>query len=463
MTTTETRRWPGYGAVWRWHFYAGLFCIPFVLWLASTGSIYLFREEIEHFIDRPYAHVAATGAAKPAADQVAAAVAAVPGSVLHTYIVPRTQQEAVQILVGVGAHQTRVYVNPNSLAVLKTEDEEGRLMQILFRLHGELMAGARGSYLVELAASWTIVMILSGLFLWWPRSQGLAGVLYPRLGSGGRRFWRDIHAVTGLWVSIFALFLLISGLPWAKSWGTYLRGIRAVVERTVGPQDWSGGAEADASARKAEDSDIRAVIDVHAEHTGHTPAQHAAMAYGPIDRIIEAARPVQLAPPVLITPPRSTDGRWGARSDAANRPLRTDLVIDGGTGAIVSRKDFAQRALADRLVGYGVAAHEGRLFGIANQMIGLFTALGLITVAISSVVLWWRRKPSDVLGAPPVVGRYPVAAGFVSLMVVLGALLPLLGASMIFVLIAEAVILRRLPKARSWLGLTTPAAPSKSA
>jgi uncharacterized iron-regulated membrane protein len=38
MSISDTsRRWPDYGAVWRWHFYAGLFCIPFILWLACTG------------------------------------------------------------------------------------------------------------------------------------------------------------------------------------------------------------------------------------------------------------------------------------------------------------------------------------------------------------------------------------------------------------------------------------------
>ena len=26
-----------YRAVWRWHFYPGLLCLPFVLWLAATG------------------------------------------------------------------------------------------------------------------------------------------------------------------------------------------------------------------------------------------------------------------------------------------------------------------------------------------------------------------------------------------------------------------------------------------
>ena len=33
--------------VWRWHFYAGLFCIPFVLWLSVTGTIFLFHPQIQ--------------------------------------------------------------------------------------------------------------------------------------------------------------------------------------------------------------------------------------------------------------------------------------------------------------------------------------------------------------------------------------------------------------------------------
>ena len=36
-----------YNAVWRWHFYAGVFCVPFVIWLALTGTIYLWKPQIE--------------------------------------------------------------------------------------------------------------------------------------------------------------------------------------------------------------------------------------------------------------------------------------------------------------------------------------------------------------------------------------------------------------------------------
>ncbi|MEE7567672.1 biotin/lipoyl-binding protein, partial [Xanthomonas sp. Kuri4-3] len=35
---TAARRWRGYRAVWRWHFYAGLLVLPLLAWLALTGA-----------------------------------------------------------------------------------------------------------------------------------------------------------------------------------------------------------------------------------------------------------------------------------------------------------------------------------------------------------------------------------------------------------------------------------------
>lgn len=36
-----------YRAVWRWHFYSGLITLPFLILLAVTGGLYLFRAEID--------------------------------------------------------------------------------------------------------------------------------------------------------------------------------------------------------------------------------------------------------------------------------------------------------------------------------------------------------------------------------------------------------------------------------
>jgi uncharacterized iron-regulated membrane protein len=440
---------PSYDMVRRWHFYAGLFSIPFVLWLSLTGSVYLFRPQIEALIDRPHARVLAADAPRAtAAAQAAAAVAAVPGSVLHRYQLPETRRQAVQVIVGrPDGEEVRVYVHPGTLAVLKSVEEQDRLMRIVFRLHGELYAGAWGSYLVELAASWTIVMILTGLFLWWPRGGGLAGVLYPRLRGGKRRLWRDLHGVTGFWVSAMALFLLVSGLPWAKSWGAYLKAVRSVAEGQAPRQDWSSGHGGVGGNRGTQ-----AMRGEHAEHGGMTMA-HPRIDYAPLDRVVTAVAPLRLAGPVLIATPAGAGEPWTAKSDAADRPLRADLTVDGATGRVLSRKDFGQRKTIDRLVGWGVAIHEGQAFGWMNQLLNLLTAAGLSLVSVGAVVLWWRRRPAGTLGAPPARAGRRAGAALVAAVVLLGVLLPLFGLSLVAVLVTERLVLRRAEGLRRWLGL----------
>ncbi|MEE3623963.1 PepSY domain-containing protein [Nitrospirillum sp. BR 11752] len=266
------RPWLDLRAVWRWHFYAGLFCIPFIVWLSLTGALYLFKPQVEALIDRPYDTLTITGPWASASDQARAGVAAVPGGVLNAYELPKGPDSATRVIVGRGTEQFRVYIHPQTLAILKVVSEDDRLMRIVFRLHGELMMGDKGSFVVEMAASWAIVMILTGLYLWWPRqADGLAGVLYPRLGRGGRTFWRDLHAVVGLWVSFFALFLLLSGLPWSKNWGAYFKEIRQITGTAVAKQDWTTGRSGELAERLAMNGGAAAGGE-HAGHHGHAPA-----------------------------------------------------------------------------------------------------------------------------------------------------------------------------------------------
>ena len=44
-------------AVWRWHFFAGLLVLPFLLWLAVTGALYLYKPEIERQVYADWIHI----------------------------------------------------------------------------------------------------------------------------------------------------------------------------------------------------------------------------------------------------------------------------------------------------------------------------------------------------------------------------------------------------------------------
>src|SRR5690606_19690096 len=71
---------------------------------------------------------------------------------------------------------------------------------------------------IEVVAGWAIVLVVSGIFLWWPRGRA-GGVFSLRGRPAQRNWWRDLHAVTGVAACAAILFLAVTGMPWSAFWG----------------------------------------------------------------------------------------------------------------------------------------------------------------------------------------------------------------------------------------------------
>lgn len=450
-------KWPQYASVWRWHFYAGLVCIPFVCWLAVTGSIYLFRSDYEAWHDRPIENIQYVGQRGSPSAEAKAALAVLPGSTFNRYEPPATARGAAQIIAQSRGELYRIAVHPQTLAVLRTEKESGRLMEAVFMLHGSLGAGDPGSYVMEAAASWTIVMIVSGLFLWFPRNvKSLWGVLLPRLGANGRLWWRDLHAVSGVWVSLIVLIMLLSGLPWASGWGSYFIWMRNLTTATATAPDWPISK---ASPRSEPDAD--------SSMPGMTAAEMAAMpsaagsvragtsdwTLSDLDVVVPAVERQHLIRPVWILPPSKQGENWVGTSQAQDRTLRHQVKVDAITGEILEQSSFEDLPPLDKVVNIGVSLHEGHLFGRLNQAMLLTTAIVLVGMSISAIAMWWRRRPSGRLGAPRPAAENRVIVGLLVTLCVLAILFPMFGASLVVVLLVERLVLVRIPSVSEWLGL----------
>lgn len=437
-----------YRTLWRWHFYAGVYVVPFILVLSLTGAIFLFKPQIDRWQERDFQGLPVSSAVS-ANVQLDAALKAFPGSQFHSYRLPERPGDAAMIHIALADGETMrdVFVSPQG-KVIGSLDPKMRLPVIVSKIHGELLIGRVGSWLVELAACWAIVMILTGLYLWWPRGRGATGVLWPRLTLGRRAFWRDLHAVTGFWVSGLALALLVSGLPWANVWGDAFQALRDEMGWVKGARNWNiAGA------------------DVHAEH------DHAAMLRQQAGRIpiialadmVARARVEGLPFPVIIKPPgaperfgASNPMAWTIRSESQNRTINRTITIDMASGKVLARSGFSDKHPIDRVVSYGISWHEGALFGWVNQLIGLLTASALIIMAVSGFVMWRRRKPEGVLGAPP-ARRIPAhMRGVAIILLALAAVLPLLAASLVALWLFDRFALPRLPRASRWLGVGVP-------
>ncbi|WP_288486023.1 PepSY domain-containing protein [uncultured Novosphingobium sp.] len=422
-----------YGTIWRWHFYAGLFVLPFILILSVTGAIYLFKPQIDRWEERAYQGQPTAGAVS-ADRQLAAALAASPGMRFNYYRLPERPGDAAMLhMIAPDGAQHDIFVSPQG-KVLGSRDPTAKISETVARVHGSLLIGTWGDWLVELAASWTIVMILTGLYLWWPRPFRLAGMLWPRLSLKGRPLLKDVHRVTGFWIAGLVLVMLASGLPWAGAWGGAFKWARTELGLVRGPQDWK--------------------IGVDDGHAGHHPDMPMAMpsispaAELPLSIFVAKAQREHLAFPALVMPPHApqrfgppTGDEWTAKSEAQNRWLGRQVTYDPATGAETGRRGFADQHVLDRIVNTGVAWHEGQLFGWVNQLIGVLTAIALCTISILGVVMWLKRKPQGGIGAPAKVA----GAGkpwMIVAMFVLALLLPLFGASVVVLLVVDRLISR---------------------
>ncbi|MEP1080322.1 PepSY domain-containing protein [Leptolyngbya sp. PL-A3] len=86
---SSTTQSPGnrfYRTVWRWHFYAGLFVIPFMLILAITGIIYLFKPQLDAAMYRNLMFVQPGADTLPYTEQVQSVQKTYPGARVNAYV-----------------------------------------------------------------------------------------------------------------------------------------------------------------------------------------------------------------------------------------------------------------------------------------------------------------------------------------------------------------------------------------
>lgn len=64
-----------------------------------------------------------------------------------------------------------------------------------------------------------VFILLTGLFLWWPKKlKGVGKRLKISLGHGRQRLFTDLHTVGGVYVFVLLLAMAMTGLTWSFEW-----------------------------------------------------------------------------------------------------------------------------------------------------------------------------------------------------------------------------------------------------
>lgn len=428
--------------LWRLHFLGGFLAAPVVLSLALTGILFAWNPQIETALHRDALAATAPGPDRPLREQVAAARETHPEWIVTT-VVPATeggeQTTAVTLSppgaagaeFGPAPGAVTAYVDPASARVTGEIAEEQRPGEWLRSLHSSWRLGPFAEPVTELAASWVLVSLLTGAYLWWPRTRrGLQRALRPRLNRPGRGRWRWVHSSIGVVLLVPMLALVGSGLSWTTYAGGWIDVARAQLDSATPAVSTSLGASGSAPS--------------HEHHAGPDAAGGPAVdvAAG-IDQVAAAATRAGLGGPVAITPATADGQAWTVARQDSRWPVELNTVaVDPASGAVADRVSWADYPLLAKATTLGIAFHEAELFGLANQIGLTALATGLIVLVLAGYRMWWLRRPAGGLGAPPPLGpllrRAPITVliGFGLLLI----FLPTLGVAFVLLLVLEQIV-----------------------
>jgi uncharacterized iron-regulated membrane protein len=434
---TQTRPSGGlYQAFWRWHFYAGVMVMPLLMLMALTGGLYLFRAEIDALVYRPLMAVEArTQATSPQAwiDAAQQGLGGTVAQVTRPAVPGRSVQLAVDLPDGV---RRTAFVDPHDARYLGSIPDGG-VMGWIKRLHGLTLFGPVANLLVEVAAGWAVVMVATGIVLWWPRGRS-GGVVTVRATPAKRLFWRDLHAVAGLFTGGVIVFLAVTGMPWSAVWGQQVRAVATAAGwgRPLAPAATEHHGPTPAVPWTLQETDI---------HAGHHLGDDGAG----IDRVMAAADQSGLGRPYVVSLPRGPGKAWSVAYMPAQVELTRTLYIDGVTGETIADIGYGDFGPAAKAIEWGIAVHQGGQYGRANQLLMAAGCVAVWMLGVSALVMWWKRRPRGGLSAPARPTERGAYAALLAVVLPLAVIYPLVGASLILVLGLDLLIGRFAPWRRS--------------
>ncbi|BBY93112.1 membrane protein [Mycobacterium gallinarum] len=476
--------------IWRLHFWVALFAAPALVLLACSGLVILYTGPLNDWLHRDL-YVVAEGPDTVSLDnQVDVAAQNVGADYTIDAVTPPAgagQSTRVDFLSPGGlslpageANLTQVFVDPYTGRYLGQRSELSGLVGWANQLHrlfgndgpqvhlpsvGHLISPSAypdatipvgiGNLWMELTAVWILVLMATGIYLWWPRAiEATKPLLTIRWKRGGRIRWRDLHALTGVVIAVVLICYVLSGLTWSRYWGENWRAVSSTITPSIevdAPSTPASMGDYDRLGRRIAWAATDDPVYVSAIH-GSAPAR---LSFADVDRL---AKGEHMVPGYAIIPPTDVTENgemlYGSYTVVNAWPQRLSeqrtLYLNQFTGRTITNATAEHDGALSQATSFGIAMHMGTQFGVLTRILATVACLGVILSALTGLFMWWHRRPSGRSGLPGPVsdatraGTPKRAAVAVSVAaVVLGILFPVFGLSLLVVLGVEAVLARR--------------------
>ncbi|WP_233553744.1 PepSY-associated TM helix domain-containing protein [Algoriphagus lacus] len=346
--------------------------------VAVTGCIYAFQSEIQDLI-QPYRYVDQVGETiLPPSEVWKLAGEALPGKHLHGILYPQIENRAAQAIYYSFEENYYyfVYVDQFTGKILKVKDEYADFFRVV--LDGHFYLWLPPEIGQPVVASFTLVflvMVITGLILWWPKKKkGVDKSFKIRWDARWRRKNYDLHQVLGFYVMIFALVFALTGLVWGFTW--FRDGYYAIT---------TGGKQ---------------FVEYNAPLSDSTSVYQ-----GVLPGIDQVWRKMQEEYPtaewIEVHPPDYKHGSYAAN---ANPDADTYWKMDYRYFDQYTLEElpvdhvwnrFHESSVGDKLQRMNYDIHVGAIGGLPGKFLAFCLSAIIASLPVTGFLIWWGRKKKD--------------------------------------------------------------------
>ncbi|MGG4498143.1 PepSY-associated TM helix domain-containing protein [Brevibacillus reuszeri] len=434
-----------YNRFWRWHFYAAIFITPLLITLTLSGIGYLYYTDVEN---RAYADLffgKSNKSEKLTLDEgMKQASNQFEGFAVSKIIVLDEPYNTRLTMKNATGDQRYIFLDPRN-QLIGSQDARYTFSNVMRDTHSSLFVGGTVvNYLVELAATWAIFLMLSGIYMTfkgrvWKKREKMS----PRQSN---KRW---HAIVGTMITIPMIVIIFTGLPWSAFMGDFIYTASQKYPSLGQPQVeplTSDMSEVPWATRKNE---APTSTDAHAHHGAMTAAPDLSNTSNrlPIEQLMQKVEEARITKPYSIVYPSSDDGVYTVSKSSNTGVTGLDVspyeemtaYFDQYSGRLIAQTGYEDYGILAKWFTWGIPLHEGHLFGWANKLLNTVVCLCFLLVIFWGIKTWLFRKAEQKSFAPPKVSNR-LSIGFISLMVILGVIMPLFGISLLVIALIEGIL-----------------------
>lgn len=345
------------------HLYIGLAAGLFLILIGLSGSMIVFREEIEKLMHSELLETAVRGERVPVQIVLNTVKRAYPNDKIVFIRMPRMPQETYLFKMN-SAHDLFVYADPYSGEVLGAHRQEDTFIGWVALVHTELLIGEDGKTALGVSALLLICMGITGPFLWWPPNGKISRGLKIDWRAPRKKLVFDMHRAFGIYSVLFLLIAALTGvsLVFNKTVAEITNFLTASAPRPSPPLSNSPG------------------------ETGTMP---------PIDDLLHKADSILSGPTTWITLPQTSEAPLVIRKkmpEEFNPNGKSFIYFDQYAGEVLLVEDASSAPAGTRIYNTFYPLHIGTLGGLPTRIFQVIVGFLPLILFVTGYIMWRNRR-----------------------------------------------------------------------